>query len=76
MTDYWFKNPIILLQNTNEFFPKKDYNKIQKVNAIARLAIYYSIIITYHLKYIYYYKLTLKHSFMLFSHHSLLLTEV
>lgn len=45
MTDYWFKNPIILLQNTNEFFPKKDYNKIQKVNAIARLAIYYSVII-------------------------------
>jgi hypothetical protein len=35
----------MLLQNTTEFFPKKEYNRIQKVNAIARLSIYYSVLI-------------------------------
>jgi len=35
----------ILFQNINEFFPKKEYDRIQKVNAIARLSIYYSILI-------------------------------
>jgi hypothetical protein len=45
MSEYWFNNIFILFQNTNQFFPKKNYNKIQKVNAIARLSIYYSIII-------------------------------
>jgi hypothetical protein len=45
MSDYWFNNISILFQNINEFFPKKEYNRIQKVNAIARLSIYYSILI-------------------------------
>ncbi len=45
MSEYWFNNIFILFQNTNQFFPKKKYNKIQKVNAIARLSIYYSILI-------------------------------
>jgi hypothetical protein len=45
MSEYWFKNPMILLQDINEFFPKKEFNKIQKVNAIVRLSIYYSILI-------------------------------
>lgn len=45
MSDYWFNNVLILFQNTNEFFPKKEYNRIQKVNAIARLSIYYSVLI-------------------------------
>lgn len=45
MSEYWFKNPMILLQNMNEFFPKKEFNKIQKVNSIVRLSIYYSILI-------------------------------
>ena len=45
MSDYWFNNISILFQNTNEFFPKKKFNRIQKVNAIARLSIYYSILI-------------------------------
>jgi hypothetical protein len=45
MSDYWFNNILILFQNMNEFFPKKEYNRIQKVNAIARLSIYYSILI-------------------------------
>ena len=45
MSDYWFNNISILFQNTNEFFPKKEYNRVQKVNAIARFSIYYSILI-------------------------------
>jgi hypothetical protein len=45
MSDYWFNNISLLFQNINEFFPNKEYNKVQKVNAIARLAIYYSILI-------------------------------
>lgn len=46
MTDLWYNNPAILFQNMNEFFPTNDLNRIEKVNAIARLAIYYLIIIT------------------------------
>jgi hypothetical protein len=45
MSDYWFNNILILFQNMNEFFPKKEYTRIQKVNAVARLSIYYSILI-------------------------------
>ena len=45
MSDYWFNNISILFQNTNEFFPKKEFNKIQKVNAIARFSIYFSVLI-------------------------------
>ena len=45
MNNYWFKNPTILLQNIDEFFPRRDLDKIHKVNAIARLSIYYSILI-------------------------------
>lgn len=45
MTDYWFNNIFVLFQNMNEFFPKKEFNRIQKVNSIARFAIYYSILI-------------------------------
>lgn len=47
MSDYWFKNPLILFQNMNEFYPRQDLDKINKVNAIARLSIYYSIIIIF-----------------------------
>jgi hypothetical protein len=45
MNNYWFKNPTILLQNMNEFYPRKDLDKVHKVNAIARLSIYYGVLI-------------------------------
>jgi len=45
MSNYWFNDISILFQDTNEFFPKKKYTRIQKVNAIARLSIYYSVLI-------------------------------
>jgi hypothetical protein len=45
MSDYWFNNLIILFQNMDEFYPNKKLNKIHKINAIARLSFYYSILI-------------------------------
>lgn len=47
MSNYWFKNPLILSQNINEFYPRQNLDKISKVNAIARLSLYYSIIIIF-----------------------------
>ena len=45
MSNYWFNNLSILYHNINEFYPKKNFNKIEKINSIARFAIYYGIII-------------------------------
>jgi len=45
MTNLWFNDPSILLQNMTEFFPTNNLTRIEKVNSIARLAIYYAIII-------------------------------
>lgn len=41
----WYKNPIVLISNMDEFFPTNDLSKINKINAIFRFALYYSIII-------------------------------
>jgi len=46
MTNLWFNDPSILLQDMTEFFPTNNLTRIEKVNSIARLAIYYAIIIT------------------------------
>jgi hypothetical protein len=43
--NYWFKDPLILFTAMDEFYPHSSLNRIQKVNAIARLSIYYSLII-------------------------------
>lgn len=43
--NYWFKNPLILFQNMKDFFPRQDLSNVDKVNALARLSIYYSILI-------------------------------
>jgi len=45
MSDYWYKNPIILINNYDKFFPCSKYSKIEKVNSIALFGIYYAIII-------------------------------
>lgn len=42
---YWFKDPTVLLKDMGEFYPSNNLNSIHKVNAIARLSIYYSLII-------------------------------
>jgi len=46
MTNLWYNNPTILFEDMNEFFPTNDLDRIQKVNALARLAIYYLILVT------------------------------
>jgi hypothetical protein len=45
MTELWYKNPQILLNNWNEFFPTNDMTRDEKINAIARFAIYYTILV-------------------------------
>jgi hypothetical protein len=45
MSEFWYNNLLILTDDLYEFYPKKNFNKIHKINAIARLAIYYGIII-------------------------------
>jgi hypothetical protein len=41
----WYNKISILFDNYKDFYPKKSMNKTEKLNAIARLAIYYGIII-------------------------------
>lgn len=43
--ELWYRNPKILLSNMDDFFPNKDLNRIEKINAIARFAIYYFILV-------------------------------
>jgi hypothetical protein len=45
MTQLWYQNPLILLNNLGHFLPNKDLSREEKINAIARLAIYLAIII-------------------------------
>jgi hypothetical protein len=45
MTELWYKNPKILLDNMNQFFPSKTLNRIEKINSLARFAIYYFILV-------------------------------
>ena len=45
MTELWYKNPKVLLDNMNQFFPSKTLNRIEKINSLARFAIYYFILI-------------------------------
>lgn len=47
MSVYWYQNPVILFTNFSEFYPKQNFTLIQKVNSIARFAIYYYIIAIY-----------------------------
>jgi hypothetical protein len=43
--EIWYKNPYILFKNFKDFFPRKNMNEIQKLNAITRFAIYYAVLI-------------------------------
>ena len=45
MVKLWYTNPYILIQNYTDFFPKNTMTQNEKINAIARCAIYYSLII-------------------------------
>ena len=45
---FWFKNPEILFQKDRlkEFFPIKEMNNIEKLNALFRLSIYLGLLLT------------------------------
>ena len=45
MTELWYENPAVLLDDTDQFFLTKKYTHIQKINALARFAIYFAILI-------------------------------
>ena len=45
MSNLWYNNPQILLDNWTEFIPSNDLDNVEKINAIARFAIYYSVLI-------------------------------
>ena len=45
MTEIWYNNPKILLNNLDEFIPDKNLSYNNKINSIVRFAIYYSILI-------------------------------
>jgi len=45
MTNLWYNNISVLFKDMNQFFPSNNLSENEKVNAIARLSIYYAIII-------------------------------
>jgi len=44
-TKLWYQDPTVLLSNIDQFIPDKDLNRFEKINAIARLAILFALII-------------------------------
>jgi hypothetical protein len=45
MTELWYKNPKVLFDNLDQFYPSNSYTNIQKNNAMIRFAIYCFIIL-------------------------------
>lgn len=45
MTELWYHNPKVLIDNLDEFFPDKHLNRTQKINSLARFSIYYTVLI-------------------------------
>jgi hypothetical protein len=45
MSNLWYNNPQVLMNNLVEFVPTNNLSKEEKINAIARFAIYYGLII-------------------------------
>jgi hypothetical protein len=45
MSEVWYENPEILLNNLQQFIPNKKLSKIDNINSIARFAIYLAIFI-------------------------------
>lgn len=43
--EYWFNNYSVLFNNIFELYPKKEFSKVRKINAIAKLAFIYAFII-------------------------------
>lgn len=45
MTKLWYNNISVLVENPYQFFPSNNLTNPEKINALARFAIYYSLII-------------------------------
>lgn len=45
MTELWYHNPKVLLDKPEEFLLNKNLNRTEKINSLARLSIYYTILI-------------------------------
>ena len=45
MTKIWYNDIYVLLEKPYQFFPSNTLTGLEKINALARLAIYYAIII-------------------------------
>jgi len=41
----WYDNPTLLLENMNNYYPHNHLSRIEKINSLARLGIYITIII-------------------------------
>jgi hypothetical protein len=41
----WYENPSVLIKNIDVFIPTNDLSRVEKINALARFAIYYSLAI-------------------------------
>jgi hypothetical protein len=45
MTELWYNNPKVLFDNPEQFVPKNNLTRTQKINSLARFSIYYSLLI-------------------------------
>jgi hypothetical protein len=45
MTELWYNNPYVLLENTDQFFPSRNLTRNEKINSLARFSIYYSVLV-------------------------------
>lgn len=45
MTELWYQNPKVLLDEPDQFFPVKKLNRVQKINSLARFSIYWMIVV-------------------------------
>jgi len=45
MTELWYENPKVLLDEPDKFLPSNEQTNIQKINSLARLALYIAIAI-------------------------------
>jgi len=45
MTELWYHNPKVLLDEPDQFFPVKKLNRVQKINSLARFSVYWMIVV-------------------------------
>lgn len=45
MSELWYNNPKVLFDNMQEFFPNNNLTREEKINAIARFSLYYTVLV-------------------------------